>query len=154
NSSSHSVFHSLTFSSGDSAPIVALSTGFFDSDRLPDLLVTRNHGRSSGSSQIYLTHVDASNNVTMPTTNTSFNSGAGPTASGVGFFNAADANSDAVVSSDGNSVLKFALGDGKGGLLPDVAFFQLDAKPMALAVGNIDADGMQDVVTANENGTL
>jgi MYXO-CTERM domain-containing protein len=151
-SSGHAVFHSLTFGAGD--PIVALSTGFFDSDRLPDLLVTRSHGRSSGSSEIWLTRIDASSNVTMPTTNASFATGAMPTASGVGFFNSADANSDAVVSSHDNGILKFALGNGSGGLLPDVAPFPLGAKPLALAVGNIDADNMQDVVTGNENGTI
>src|SRR5262249_16896120 len=38
-SSGHAMFESKTFGAGD--PIVALSSGFFDGDRMPDLLITR-----------------------------------------------------------------------------------------------------------------
>lgn len=138
-----SVFQSSTFGAGD--VIEALASGFFDADRFPDLLITR----KSGVGEVNLFHggsFDVAGQLFTPQD---------PTASGIGLFNASDGNTDAVIAS--GSVLTFGLGDGGGQM--GVSFTALNAfgvggAPVALSVANIDADGMQDVVTANSNGTI
>jgi FG-GAP-like repeat len=139
-----SVFQLSSFGAGDA--IVALASGFFDGDRSPDVLITR----AQGLGQLYLF-----NGSTLSASG-EFQTGSSPTASGVGLFNSTDGNTDAVVSSrTGGSVLAFGLGDGSGMFRgPAIAPFPVRGQPAALSVVNIDGDGMEDVVTANSDGTI
>ncbi len=132
------------FGSGDT--IVALASGFFDGNRLPDLLVTR--GTPADKAEIFLFQDPSFSKAD------DFGVSDGPSAAGVGFFNSRDATFDAVVASRDKSVLNFALGDGAGGFPPpELDTFAVGSGPAALSVVDIDQDGMQDVVTANEDGT-
>ena len=142
-----SVFQSSTFGAG--GPIVALSSGFFDSDRFPDLLITRGDtglGQVNlfrGGSFVAAGEVDAGR-------------GQVPTASGIGIFNASDSNAGVVLASQQtHNWLSFGLGDGTGAFKsPPLEPFVVGGPPVALSVAYIDGDGMQDVVTANGNGTI
>ena len=138
-----SVFQSSNFGSGD--PIVSLASGFFDADRFADLLITR----STRDADFYLFRSG------------SFAKGGdlsidvGSSASGVGLFNAVDSTTDAVVASPGTNQLWFGFGDGAGSFkAPPPIPYDVRGQPAALSVANIDSDGMQDVVTANHDGTI
>ncbi|MGH3639251.1 MAG: FG-GAP repeat domain-containing protein [Mycobacterium sp.] len=142
------IFSSTTFGTGDT--IVALNSAFLNGDQRADLLVTR-----AGSSPRAEAFLFASG--------TTFNrggffglQGAGPSAAGVGWFNSADNRVDGVVASrQSQSVLSFALGDGEGAFPQGVLLpFFVRGGPVALAVTTFDADGMQDVLTANGDGTV
>ena len=138
-------------------PIVAVTSGFFNQDRFADVLITR-RGISDqvGLGQIYLS-TGASLSQSSPPFSTGTNA---PTAAGIGQLDAMDRNEDAVVVGEAPAGapnpgrLAFQLGDGAGqfptGLAPVVLF----ANPKALVVVDIDGDGIEDVVTANDNGTI
>ena len=139
----HSVFESRAFGSG--SPIVAISSGFFDNDRLADLLIAR----ANGAAHNYV----FSDAFRQP--RGEIDTGDGPTASGVGRFNSVDGNSDAIVANRAGPSLAFGFGDGSGAfLVPPVIPFPMRAGPVALSVVNIDADGLVDVVTANDDGSI
>jgi MYXO-CTERM domain-containing protein len=128
----------------------ALASGFFNGDALADVLLA--HGSDTGgTSEIYV--INGSNLQQSG----SYASGALPVAAGVGLFDSADLNADAVVATNGASakVLKIGLGNGNGGVGRVLEDFPLgNHPPVALAVGYIDTDRMQDIVTANSDGSM
>lgn len=145
-----SVFQSSNFASG--ATIVALASAHFNGDRLPDLLVTR-----GGDPAVAETQLSGGGTFVRGGDLSVSN----PRAAGVGLLNPSDNRADAVVAGEtrigGTPVpaLQFSYGDGAGNFPPPVVLpFELRAPVAALAVANIDGDGMQDVVTANQDGTI
>lgn len=150
-----SVFQSSSFAAGSS--ILALNSAFFNGDRLPDLLVTRAGTSVLGETQLFSGGTfglgseirDQDLRVSNPTT------------AGVGLLNPSDNRADAVTAGEAiidqveMPALQFSYGDGAGAFPPPIVEpFPLRAPVAALAVANIDGDGMQDVVTANQDGTL
>jgi hypothetical protein len=137
-------------------PVRALSSGFFDGDRRPDVLVVRSPSdEAAGSGRIFVFGGSSF------TGRSSFPTGATAVASGVGLFDSADSraggdgNPDAVVASQqGGGALTFALGDGSGGFKALPEPFAIGSQPAGLAVVNIDGMGVEDVVTANGDGTI
>ncbi|MDX2165667.1 MAG: VCBS repeat-containing protein [Deltaproteobacteria bacterium] len=143
--SNNAVFQSRSFAAGTA--IAGLSSGFFNSDQLADVFLTRGGGTDSGELWLF-------NNGTFTRGSGSFGVGGAPVGAGMGWFNPADSRFD-VVAGNGEGALQFAYGDGAGGFTsPALDPFGLGAEPRAIAVGTIDRDSQQDVVTANGNGTL
>ncbi|MGE3496951.1 MAG: FG-GAP repeat domain-containing protein [Candidatus Binatia bacterium] len=140
------VFQSRDFGAG--APIVSLTAAFFDANLSPDLLITRGDDTSIGEAYVFAA-------TGAFTKRGEFAVAPGASSAGVGFFNAADNKFDAVVASAAESEVQFAYGDGNGQFPPPAVLpFAVRGGPAALAVANIDGDGMQDVVTANGDGTI
>jgi hypothetical protein len=85
-----------------------------------------------------------------------FASANAPTAAGVGVLDSAnfsnDRDVDVVVA--GNGALRFGIGDGSGSFRAFSNAFAVGASPQALSVVDIDGMGVQDVITANADGTL
>ncbi len=139
-----SVFQASSFASGDA--IVAVVSGFFDGNRLGDVLITR----ASALGEVFLFGGGGFSR------SGTFSAGRNPRAAGVGRFNSGDSATDAVIASgESTGDLSFALGNGSGAFRsPALNPFDVRPRPVALAVESFDADGMQDVLTANADGTL
>jgi len=144
--SQHAVFQLGMF--GDDDPlagnqVTALATGFLNSDGFGDLLMTR----AVGVAEFFFFNGDRFNRQPdgMPTDGAA-------SAAGVGMFNR-DGTVDVVAASRANHALAFGFGDGNGGFMRPSSF-DLGAEPMALSVVNIDDQGMEDVVTANSDGSI
>jgi len=139
-----SVFQASAFASGDA--IVAVVSGFFDGNRLADVLITR----ASALGEVFLFGGGGFSR------SGTFTAGRNPRAAGVGRFNSGDSATDAVIASgESQGDLSFALGNGSGAFrAPALNPFAVRPLPVALAVESFDADGMQDVLTANADGTL
>lgn len=141
----NAVFQSRTFADGET--ILGLASGFFNGDRLTDLLITR--GGSANSGELWLF-----GNGVFTRGAGSFSIGGTPVGAGVGWFNPADSRFDGV-SGNSASELQFAYGDGAGGFTAQALDpFQLPSRPLAIATANLDSDSLQDIVTANADGTL
>jgi hypothetical protein len=127
----------------------ALAAGFFNDDRRPDILVTQ--VGNPGHTQVFAYAGGISFTATGQ-----FDSGNAPTAVGVGVLDSAnfasDRDADAVVASAGQ--LTFGIGDGAGSFRTFPDPFAVSASPQALSVVDIDGMGVQDVVTANADGSL
>jgi trimeric autotransporter adhesin len=148
--SGQSKFTLKTLNSGD--PIVAMTSGFFNGDRLADVLITRGIPNSRGTGQIF-TFNGATFDLQSDGNFQSLSSGA--SAAGVGHFKTGDGNTDAVISSGTTEgLLTFGIGDGQGSIPQVLDAFLIGALPKALSVVDIDGDGMEDVVTANGDGTV
>jgi hypothetical protein len=131
-------------------PVVGLAAGYLDRNSFADLLITR--GGSSPAGETYL----FGNGTFGASTTGSFGVGDDPVAGALGRLDPAHNRFDAVIGGQsGGSVLQFAYGDGNGGFPgPMVVPFAVRNTPRALAVVDFDGDGQQDVVTANDDGTL
>jgi hypothetical protein len=141
----NAVFQSRTFADGET--ILGVASGFFNGDRLTDLLITRGGAANSGELWLF-------SNGTFSRGTGSFSIGGTPVGAGVGWFNPADSRFDTVSGND-QSELRFAYGDGAGGFTsPPLDPLNLPARPAAMAVANLDSDSLQDVVTANADGTV
>ncbi len=141
--SNRSVFQSSDFGTG--ATIIALESGFFDENRFPDLLVTRG---GVGQLQLFINNLFAAGGEISVFE---------PAASGIGLFSPGDRRADAVIAGtfEMKPVLQFAYGSGSGDFPPPIVMpFDLRSRPVALAVVDVDSDGVHDVVTANGDGTI
>ena len=138
------------------AQVTALAAAFFDADSLPDLLVTR--GGSVEQAEVELASVPVAGGDPVFNKAGTFAVGPGSRASGAGQFNIEDRSFDAVVASDsgtpGVGRLSFADGDGSGGFSLVLDPFSIGGSPQALVVTYFDRDPLQDVVTANGDGTI
>lgn len=148
NGSGSSEFDQKTFGSG--ARIASLVSGFFNADRRADVLIAR--ALANGESATGEVYVFGTSTLAKAG---EYSTGNGPSAAGVGLFNSADANPDAVVASrQGANLLQFAFGNGSGAFAQVPEPYPLRAAPVALAVLDVDADAMLDVVTANADGSV
>ncbi len=152
-----SLFSISQFAGGGSTA-VSICAGYFNSDRAPDLLLTR-----TDEADVYLSgsfdQISGSfSGWTVPTT-----AGKAATAAGVGLFSPVDGETDAVVASFQDSALFVDMGDGTGAFKFKGIRFPtnigmnsgtIGGQPVALAVARIDGDSVSDIVTANNNGTL
>ena len=131
-------------------PVVGLVAGYLDRNSFADLLITR--GGSSPAGETYL----FGNGTFSPSTNGAFGVGDNPVAGALGRLDPAHNRFDAVIAGQsGGSELQFAYGDGSGGFPgPMVMPFAVRNTPRALVVTDFDGDGQQDVVTANNDGTM
>lgn len=153
---------STTFAPG--SKIVSVTSGYFDSDRVPDVLIASTSGanvflfHNGGFAQSGSFSPGDPPGIPTPGPGTPSPAGTptpGPIAAGVGLFNAIDMSTDAVVANFRDSALYFGMGDGAGAFKsPPILPFAVGGAPVALAVANIDGDGMVDVVTANHDGTI
>jgi MYXO-CTERM domain-containing protein len=138
------------------AEVTSLAAAFFDADDLPDLLVTR--GGSAEQAEVEIASVPVAGGDPAFAAAGTFAVGPGSRASGAGQFNVEDRAFDAVVggNSDGAAAgrLNFAEGDGAGGFARTLDPFSIGGSPQALVVTYFDRDPLQDVITANGDGTI
>jgi hypothetical protein len=150
-----SVFQSSNFAAGST--ILELNSAFFNGDRAADLLVTRDSDSVLGETQLFSGGTfglgSEIRNQDLRVSD--------PTTAGVGLLNPSDNRADAVTAGEGLinrtpvPALQFSYGDGAGAFPPPIVEpFAMRAPIAALAVANIDGDGMQDVITANQDGTV
>ena len=150
-----SVFQSSNFAAGTT--IRELNSAFFNGDRSPDLLLTRDSDTALGETQLFSGGTfglgSEIRNQDLRVSDA--------TAAGVGLLNSSDNRADVVtagqtvVEQEFVPALQFSYGDGAGAFPPPVVEpYRVRAPVAALAVANVDGDGMQDVVTANQDGTV
>lgn len=136
----------------------AMVAGDFDNDGAVDLAVTS--GGNSGELDIFLNDFALTGSVSFTPFFSSAPSLANPSALAVDDFNR-DSNLDLAVANQGDDTVTFFLGDGSGNMtevsdacgLPGAALApcQVDADPVAMVLADVDGDGANDVITANES---
>lgn len=138
----------------------ALGAEDFNNDGTVDLAVTS--GGRSGALDVFL-------NTILPTGQVSFSPAPQPSPAPVLLNPAAlatddfnrDSNFDVAVANQGDGTIKFLLGDGSGAMiefpnacgLPGTELTPCAAigGPVAMLVADVDGDGRNDVITANQN---
>jgi hypothetical protein len=156
-------FNSRPFDEDASDEVQALVSGFFNNDRRPDIFIARSpddtpHIPGQGQLHFFGTG-EFTPGAILPV-------GARVVAAGTGLLDSADGRTEAdrdpdvVVASQGmsgatnRSAAFFGLGNGDGGFEAVPRGVMLTVEPVALAVANVDGQGVQDVITANRDGTL
>lgn len=120
----------------------AISVGDFDEDGRADVVVS---SMITGQFSVLLGKGDGGFNLARQ-----YNAGFGPLDNDVGDFNG-DGHLDVAVANTAANTLAILLGDGNGGFnaLPATAV----PSPSVLVLGDFNADGLPDAVTANAGGS-
>jgi hypothetical protein len=119
---------------------VAIATGDFNTDGVPDLAVAN---RSSNNVTVWLRSLFA------PSSSAAFAVGTSPAAIAIGDFNR-DGAQDLAVANSGDNNITLLLGDGKGAFAPAPGGpVPVGKGPDSLAVADFNRDGIPDLAVAN-----